>query len=176
MTASTTPAQIHPELDLPLLRDLLAEDRPLWTPRELRDLTATVASELTTPLLGVLRFETEQRWWAQLALTSGIELWLLSWLPGQRTELHDHGGAAGALTVVSGTLTERVARVEPDGRAVEVVHEVHVGQSRVFGPHHVHQVSNEGADPAVSVHVYRPARHTMTPYRFDPVHGPLRLD
>jgi predicted metal-dependent enzyme (double-stranded beta helix superfamily) len=123
----------------------------------------------------LLRYDPRHRWSALVERTDDHEVWLLSWLPGQRTGLHDHGGAAGALTVVSGTLTERVARVEPDGRAVEVVHEVRAAQSRVFGPNHVHQVSNDGADPAVSVHVYRPARHTMTPYRFDPVHGPLPL-
>src|SRR3712207_8332217 len=36
------------------------------------------------------------------------QVWLLSWLPGQGTGLHDHGGSAGALAVVRGTLSEAV--------------------------------------------------------------------
>ena len=32
----------------------------------------------------------------------------MSWLPGQQTDRHDHGDAAGAFTVVSGSLTEHV--------------------------------------------------------------------
>lgn len=123
----------------------------------------------------LLRYDPQHRWSALIQRTEDYEVWLLSWLPGQYTELHDHSGAAGALTVVSGTLTERVARVEPDGRPTQVVHRVATGQSRVFGPNHVHQVTNEGTDPAVSVHVYRPARHTMTLYRFDPARGPVPL-
>src|SRR4051812_25004769 len=39
---------------------------------------------------------------------AGAQVWLLSWLPEQGTPLHDHGTSAGAFTVVSGTLTERV--------------------------------------------------------------------
>jgi Cysteine dioxygenase type I len=152
MTASTTPAHIHPHLDLPLLRDLLAEDRPLWTPRELRDLTATVASELTTPLLGVLRFETEQRWWAQLALTSGIELWLLSWLPGQGTEPHDHGGASGSFTVLLGELTEDYRYPGGPIRSQRLG----VGSQLGFGAYRAHQVRNLGTERAASVHAYSP--------------------
>ena len=32
----------------------------------------------------------------------------MSWLPGQVTDLHDHGAASGAFTIVSGELTEHV--------------------------------------------------------------------
>ena len=52
------------------------------------------------------RFDPVARWYARLAITDDHEAWLLSWLPGQSTDLHDHGGSAGAFAVVSGTLTE----------------------------------------------------------------------
>lgn len=107
----------------------------------------------------LLRYDPEQRYSALIEATGEYEAWLLSWLPGQHTDVHDHGGATGAFTVVSGTLTERVIRGEHTDE-----HEVGIGQSRVFGPRYVHQVRNAGADPAVSVHVYRPER----PERFLP--------
>ncbi|MEU6266827.1 cysteine dioxygenase [Saccharopolyspora shandongensis] len=115
----------------------------------------------------LLRYDPDQRWSGLLARTESYEAWLLSWLPGQHTELHDHGGATGAFTVIAGNLTERV--VQP--RGTEVLHPLTAGQSRVFGPNYVHQVHNDGPDPAVSVHVYRPARARMTLYTHDPVTG-----
>ena len=36
----------------------------------------------------------------------GYEIWLLSWLPGQVTPIHDHGGALTVTTVLSGTVLE----------------------------------------------------------------------
>ena len=124
----------------------VAKDRDRWAP--------------------LLRYDPTERFAALVDSTDEVEIWLLSWLPGQHTDLHDHAGSAGAFTVVSGVLTERVIRDR-----VEVTHPVTVGQTRVFGPRYVHQVRNAGVDPAVSIHVYRPERAGMTPYRFDPEAG-----
>ncbi|HWE89327.1 MAG TPA: cysteine dioxygenase family protein [Pseudonocardiaceae bacterium] len=110
----------------------------------------------------LLRYDPDDRFTALIEANAHVEVWLLSWLPGQHTDLHDHGGAAGAFTVVSGTLSERVRR---PGR-VELAHELRAGQSRAFGPNYVHQVRNESVDPAVSIHVYQPYR-AMTYYRDD---------
>lgn len=119
----------------------------------------------------LLRYDPDQRWVGLLERTAEHEVWLLSWLPGQHTELHDHGGATGAFTVVSGSLTEHAVRV--DSRPAEVLHSLVAGQSRVFGPKYVHQVYNDGEDPAVSIHVYRPARSGITRYEWDPARGPV---
>src|SRR5207249_2850383 len=74
-----------------------------------------------------LRYDPDERFATLLSRTDEHEVWLLSWLPGQSTDLHDHGPASGAFTVVSGVLTERVAR-----GATDVLHTLTVGQSRVF--------------------------------------------
>ncbi|WP_018682100.1 cysteine dioxygenase [Actinokineospora enzanensis] len=116
----------------------------------------------------LLRYDPVERFAALVERTEDQEVWLLSWLPGQGTDLHDHSFATGAFTVVSGTLTERVA---VPGRAAEVLHTLTAGQSRVFGPGYVHQVRNDSPDPAVSVHVYRSNRPAMRNYRIDPVTG-----
>lgn len=104
----------------------------------------------------LLRYDPDERFAALVDRTPGQEVWLLSWLPGQATGLHDHGTASGAFTIVSGELMEYVAH---RGRT----HQLGVGQSRVFGPGYAHEVRNAGPDPAVSIHVYRAAR-TMRPY------------
>jgi predicted metal-dependent enzyme (double-stranded beta helix superfamily) len=137
---STTPASAHPAL----IARQLAADTDRWR--------------------HLLRYHTGERFTTLVESTERQEIWLMSWLPGQGTDLHNHGGATGAFTIVAGTLTERVTRTT----GTETVHQVTAGQSRVFGPGYVHQVSNDGPDPAVTVHVYRPSRLPMITYRLDP--------
>lgn len=118
-----------------------------------------------------LRYDPDRRWVGLLERTDEHEAWLMSWLPGQGTELHDHGDAVGAFTVVYGSLSERVIRVDAQGKTTEALHSLDGGQSRVFGPGYVHQVRNDGPDPAISIHVYRPARPRMTLYTLDALDG-----
>ena len=102
------------------------------------------------------------RWYRLLERTPDHEVWLLSWMPGQGTDLYDHGPASGAFAVAAGTLTERVvSRRGP----TEVPRQLTAGRVRAFGPHYVHQVVNAGTVPAVSVHVYAPGLSTMNTYR-----------
>ena len=49
---------------------------------------------------------TDDRWFARLHGDDEVDVWLISWVPGHRTELHDHGGSLGALTLLSGSLDE----------------------------------------------------------------------
>jgi predicted metal-dependent enzyme (double-stranded beta helix superfamily) len=98
--------------------------------------------------------------------TDDQEIWLMSWLPGQRTDLHNHGGATGAFTVVSGQLHERVVRRSGTEPIRQTVHRVTPGLCRVFGPGYVHKVHNDGLVPAISLHVYRPAKLPPIRYRF----------
>lgn len=144
--------EIHPQILDPLLADLLHPTRQLWTARELVDLTNTVTTELTTELRGLLRFDADQRWWARLALTGGVELWLLSWLPGQQTKPHDHGGASGSFTVLQGELAEEYRY--PGGPVRQRAH--FAGQGIGFGAGRAHQMTGAGAGPAASVHAYSP--------------------
>ncbi|MBP2476877.1 mannose-6-phosphate isomerase-like protein (cupin superfamily) [Crossiella equi] len=160
MTTSLTRPEIHPALDLPLLHDLLHPRRPLWTPQELRGLTSTVSGELTTPLLSVLEFDRERRWWSRLALTEGVELWLLSWAPGQGTRPHDHGGAAGSFTVLLGELEEDYRY--PGGPVRTSTRSL--GDTVAFGRGRAHRVHNTGTIGAASVHAYSPPLLPTTEY------------
>ncbi len=152
---------IHPGVDVPLLRDAVVAERTLWTPAELHELTAVVASELATPLLDIVRFDTTRRWWTRLALTMGVELWLLSWAPGQGTEPHDHGGASGSFTVSIGELDEDyrypTGPVRSAGRRA--------GDTIAFGPERAHQLHNRSTRPATTVHAYSPPLRPVREYR-----------
>jgi quercetin dioxygenase-like cupin family protein len=109
-----------------------------------------------------LHFDTADRWYTRLADAGGHEAWLLTWLPGQGTGWHDHGGSAGAFLVVSGRLREDT---------VGGSRTLATGTGRRFGSQHVHRVVNDGALPAISLHVYSPALTSMT--RYDMVGGCL---
>ena len=134
------------------LTALVRPDTPLWNARELRDLTSYVSSELAGPLLDITEVREQQRWWARLALTAGVELWLLTWAPGQGTEPHDHGGASGSFTVLFGQLRENYRY--PPGPIRTADHEV--GSAIGFGTERAHEVVNVSSVNSASVHAYSP--------------------
>jgi mannose-6-phosphate isomerase-like protein (cupin superfamily) len=113
------------------------------------------------------RFNAESRWYARLGGDPGHEAWLLTWLPGQSTDLHDHGGSAGAFVVISGALTEHFVPTGQPGRVQPREVTLPAGAARSFGAQHVHRIVNAGAVPAVSLHVYAPALREMTRYTID---------
>lgn len=49
----------------------------------------------------------ESHWFTRLYADDDLDVWLISWVADHATELHDHAGSLGALTVLSGTLHER---------------------------------------------------------------------
>ena len=146
----------------------------LRTPRQLaaevRRLTAAPAEWVAR-----VRLDPEGRWYQQIRVDDACELWLISWLPGQSTGFHDHGGANGAFGVVWGELDEHVvargatAQAGPAGPAGLSGRRVPAGVVRSFGPHHVHDVRNSSAGSvAVSVHAYSPPLSAMTRYDLTP--------
>ena len=109
------------------------------------------------------RFDPVDRWYHRLAVHDDYEVWLLTWLPGQGTDLHDHGGSAGAFHVHSGTLTEDTVSVGEVPRIT--ARELGDGAGRRFGSRHIHRITNRSNRPAISIHAYGPALSTMTKYR-----------
>lgn len=109
----------------------------------------------------LIRFDPWQRWYHRFAAGDRHEVWLLSWLPGQDTGFHDHGGSAGAFAVARGSLRERTA---PGGRPGAFGPALAPGEVRSFGPRYVHDVRNDSGRAAVSVHVYSPPLASMRRY------------
>jgi hypothetical protein len=102
-----------------------------------------------------------RRYYERLSVHDDHEVWLICWEVGQTTLLHDHGGAAGAFTVVAGALIEDYGRPGA-GRLAQ--RRVGRGRPRSFGPQYVHNLVNPGPGPATSIHAYSPRLTTMTYY------------
>ena len=111
------------------------------------------------------RYSAAERWYHRIGVEADHEAWLLTWLPGQGTELHDHGGSAGAFHVLSGTLTEDTVSDDGPGAVGIADRELGEGAGRRFGSRHIHRITNRSVRPAISIHVYAPALATMTRYR-----------
>lgn len=107
----------------------------------------------------LVRFDAGRRWYQRLDLAEDHEVWLLSWLPGQSTGFHDHGRAVGAFAVAQGRIQERT--VAAGGRPPVGHLTVAAGGVRPFGSHHVHDVVNAFAEPAITVHAYSPPLTAM---------------
>lgn len=148
--------------DLPLLRRS-GPTRLYHLARQLAD-----RADLWRPHV---RFARDNRWSVRVAVTDDYEAWLLTWLPGQSTGLHDHGGSAGAFAVVEGALEESTLAPAYSPRVPRPAALVHrtlsTGRVRAFGPDYVHDVTNTGRVPAVSLHVYAPALETMHRFVLD---------
>lgn len=123
-------------------------------------LAGLVAETLAEPARWVkqVKFDDTERFCLLLDRDDEHDLWLLTWLPGQETGWHDHGGSTGAFTVARGALRERrpLAR-----RGLQDVR-LGPGASRLVPNPVLHNVGNHDAAPAVSLHAYSPPLSTMT--------------
>ncbi len=94
-----------------------------------------------------------EHWHRRLYGDGVLEVWLVSWAPGRAAELHDHGGALGALTVVSGSLDE----TRWDGAELRE-RRWNAGDQAGFPRGWVHEIvrAADTAPSALSVHAYSP--------------------
>jgi predicted metal-dependent enzyme (double-stranded beta helix superfamily) len=146
----TTPTlYVHPAL-MPVAAAVTG--RGAWPVGDLARLTRLLAADLPEVLRAQAVHDPVERWYLRLALTEHVEVWLLTWTPGQHTRPHDHGGAAGSYTVLDGDLTETWR--DGPGRSRRTVHAPGAGSA--FGQDRVHAVQNRGALNATSVHAYSP--------------------
>jgi predicted metal-dependent enzyme (double-stranded beta helix superfamily) len=152
------PAPDRPALDRVPLARVQLDPAPLRRAR-LADLVRLAAA--TGEWSALVRYTEDERWYHRLERGENHEVWLLSWLPGQRTGFHDHCGSSGAFAVVQGELQERTPAA---GRPRPVSATFPAGRARSFGPRHVHEVVNESAVPAVSIHAYSPPLTGMRRY------------
>ncbi|WP_083562654.1 cysteine dioxygenase [Mycobacterium malmoense] len=113
-----------------------------------------------------------RRWFTRIHGDDELDIWLISWVPGHPTELHDHGGSLGALTVLSGSLNEfrwdgrglrrrRLDAGDQAGFPLGWVHDVVWAPRPVPGPVSI----NKGpVQPTLSVHAYSPPLTAMSYY------------
>jgi hypothetical protein len=108
--------------------------------------------------------DVEERSWRLIAQTPEFDAWLIAWPHGGTIDLHDHGGARGALHVIAGSLVESVPWRDDAGRLTLASTELRSGATLAFGAGHVHDVRNESSVPALSLHVYSPSLTSMSYY------------
>ncbi|WP_035796204.1 cysteine dioxygenase [Kitasatospora mediocidica] len=130
------------------------------TPAELRAVVAELA-ERPEEWIHRVRLSVDERWYERLRLADDHEVWLISWLPGQSTGFHDHGGSRGAFTVALGEL-EELSLGGPEGELH--TRRLSAGAVRAFGPEFLHDVRNTAAGPAVTIHAYSPPLGEMALY------------
>jgi rhodanese-related sulfurtransferase/mannose-6-phosphate isomerase-like protein (cupin superfamily) len=130
------------------------------SPRELADIVERFASRLDE-WIGRVRLRVDCRWYERLYQGPDYDVWVISWLPGQATGLHDHGASSGAFVVATGLLEEQ--------RPGERARVVRPGTSRAFGRGYTHDVRNASFAPAISIHAYSPPLTEMNEYELDGV-------
>lgn len=135
------------------------------TPLQLVEYTRFLATEVRSGRYPYIDYNAEQRWHQRIYRDRRVDVWLISWLPTQGTQLHDHGGSAGAFTVVSGTLSEAVYVPSRNGLSER---DQPAGRSVGFDGRYVHDVRNTSDRPAVSVHAYSHPLTSMNYYDVGP--------
>ncbi|MFD9225753.1 cysteine dioxygenase [Streptomyces sp. NPDC060064] len=149
---------MNSDSDLQIAGDILAVQHLLQPAREhpatVADFVGLARSIATdrAQWAHLVQYDTTTRWYHRLRTGPGYEVWLLSWVPGQGSGLHDHGLSSGVLTVLDGELTERTA---------DTSRSLSAGAQRVFAPGYVHEVVNDSLEPAVSLHIYYPGLTDM---------------
>lgn len=120
-------------------------------------------------------WDERHRWSTRLHADDDVDVWLISWTPGEATELHDHAGSLGALTVLSGSLREY--HWTGDDLAVRILD---AGDQAAFPLGWVHDVVRNPVaatpdsspdeepvalvTPTLSVHAYSPPLTAMSYY------------
>ncbi|WP_431309204.1 cysteine dioxygenase [Gordonia prachuapensis] len=118
------------------------------------------------------RWDPVERWATRLVNDDELDVWLISWTPDRSTELHDHAGSLGALTVVTGCLREY--RWTGGDLSLRVLR---AGDQASFPLGWVHDVQrhdppaarSDGTEPptttpTLSVHAYSPPLTAMSFY------------
>jgi predicted metal-dependent enzyme (double-stranded beta helix superfamily) len=99
-----------------------------------------------------------------------LDVWVLSWMPGQATGFHDHGSSNVALTTLQGVVLERRLRV---GEASSE-RALRPGFVQTGSAGFIHAVTHDAGTPAVTLHAYSPPLLQVGQYRTGPGGALLR--
>jgi hypothetical protein len=113
---------------------------------------------------------TDERWFTRLHGDDELDVWLISWAPGHPTELHDHGGSLGALTLLSGSLDE----FRWDGQLLRR-RRLDAGDQAAFPLGWVHDVVWAPSVPAVITGLVEPTPCEATPFEATPLEPTLSV-
>ncbi len=124
--------------------------------RDLTEQVIAIAHRHGPALIEQARFGAGEYTRQRLAACASSEIWLMSWLPGQSTSIHDHGGSVVVTVVLAGELFEeqfehvageRVVLARTQQRPAGDVDRADVSM--------IHRVSARSGR-AISLHLYAP--------------------
>ena len=117
---------------------------------ELERLAQRIVShpELWRPLAG----EGKERAYECLYLDDSVGIWVITWLPGNDTGMHDHDGCSSAVVVAEGTIREERPRWDGEDQIIDPTR----GESFNIKPHELHRMHNVSTEPATTIHCYSP--------------------
>jgi predicted metal-dependent enzyme (double-stranded beta helix superfamily) len=129
---------------------------------ELEELVQRIAArpELWKPLVIV---DEDRRRYELLYEDDRVDVWVLSWMPGQRTGFHDHDRSSVGLVCAQGALEEGSLAIGDE----EVTVTMTPGVSRRGPGGYIHAVAHRAGEPAVSIHAYSPPLVCVGQYRAD---------
>ena len=137
---------------------------------ELEKLARTIAAR--RELWESLTFTDTARRRYRLAFENDqTDIWVLSWMEGQKTGFHDHDRSAVGLAIANGAVIERQLLL-PSGATALTLGE---GDSRQGPAGYIHSVRHHAGEPAVSIHCYSPPLMVVGQYRVDEA-GVLRRE
>ncbi len=131
------------EADLVELVQRIAETPALWQPLVIVD--------------------AKQRRYELLYEDDRVDVWVLSWMPGQRTGFHDHDRSRVGLICAQGALDEGSLALAGDVESIRM----NAGVSRSGPGGYIHAVAHHSGEPAVSIHAYSPPLTCVGQYRAD---------
>jgi hypothetical protein len=107
--------------------------------------------------------DSDRRRYRLLYEDDRIDVWVLSWMPGQGTGFHDHDASSVGLACAAGTVVERQMILPTGVSDVEMT----PGVSRQGPPGYIHSVTHVDGAPAVTIHAYSPPLARVGQYRVD---------
>ncbi len=146
-------------------------DQPGFLPEdELVEIVRRIADtpDIWRPLIVV---DAERRRYELLFEDDRVDVWVLSWMPGQRTGFHDHDRSCVGLVCAQGALDEGSLALGGDAESIRMT----AGVSRSGPGGYIHAIAHHAGEPAVSIHAYSPPLTRVGQYRAGP-DGRLRRE
>ena len=141
----------------------LLDEPGLRTAADLGQLVGRIARrpDLWQPLVVIDR---DRRRYELLYEDDRVDIWVLSWMPGQRTGFHDHDRSEVALVCAQGELDEGRLSIDAAAETVRMT----PGVSRIGPAGYIHAVAHRAGEPAISIHAYSPPLVCVGQYRRQP--------
>jgi hypothetical protein len=134
----------------------------LLEPVELAALARRIAAKpsLWGPFV---RHGIRERGHEQIYLDAYVGIWVISWMPGHDTGLHDHEWSSGGVAVAEGAIVEERPRWGMPPRRVVA----EAGDAFCLTDTEIHRMANVSSAPAVTIHAYSPPIDRMGLYAVD---------